>query len=89
MSYRTAKFNVVEDHFYGPNEPRKSSKERAKNSKVTKFEDLIIYRGHHICNSKTFTEHLPKLFISSNEVECDKLLNIEFWKIKKLKNPER
>jgi hypothetical protein len=33
--------------------------------------------------------YLPKLFTNSDEVECDKLLNMDVLKIKKLKHPER
>jgi hypothetical protein len=33
--------------------------------------------------------YLPKLFTNSDEIECDKLLNMDVLKIKKLKHPER
>jgi hypothetical protein len=44
------KFNVVQDYFYGVNEPRESLRIRQKKT-ITKYEDLIVFRGHHICDS--------------------------------------
>ena len=82
------KFNVVQDYFYGKNEPKESLKTRQK-KKITKFEDLVIYRGHHICDSQTFMNYLPKLFTNNDEAECNKLLNMDVLKIKKLKHAER
>lgn len=77
------------DYFYGKNEPKDTPKERQLNSTVRRYDELVIYRGHHICNSRTFIDHFPKLFCSSDENECNKLLNNEFLKIKKFKHPER
>jgi hypothetical protein len=89
IALRASKFRVVDDYFYGDNEPVMSPKQRQIKGKIKRYEELILYRGHHICDSKTFIDFLPKLFCSTNETECNKLLNIEFWKIKKLRHPER
>ena len=33
--------------------------------------------------------HLPKMFTSTNEAECEKLLNLDIFKFKKIKHPAR
>lgn len=51
------------------------------------FDDLVVYRGHHICTSKTLVDFVGKLFVNQKEEECNKLLDMECFKIKKIKNP--
>ena len=48
ISYRAKKFNVVEDYFYGADSIDYTILRRQK---ITKYEDLVIYRGKHICES--------------------------------------
>ena len=48
---KVSKFKIVQNYFYGRNDPILQNKEFGKVDKVLKYEDLIIYRGIHICNS--------------------------------------
>jgi len=61
----------------------------AKRVKVKKFEDLVIFRGSHICTSRSFMKHFPKMFISQEEPECEKLLNHDIFKLPKIKLQQR
>ena len=78
---------MVDDHFYGRADTR-AAPPTLPSKKITEFEDLVIYRGHHICDSKTFKDKLPKLFTSQKEEEADFLLNLDILKIKKFQHCE-
>ena len=97
-AYRVRKFNIVDEYFYGENitTNRKIEQIRRQNALkqedpdyFVKFDDLVVYRGHHICNSQTFMTHLPKMFTSKNEEEVEKLVSLDILTIKKIKHPER
>ena len=57
-AYRIKKFNVIDDYFYGDNITTNRKIEYSKKhyasldpNRIISFDELIIYRGHHICNS--------------------------------------
>ena len=83
LAFRAAKFNVVEDYFYGRNQ--NLAEERKP---VTNFEDLVVLRGHHICTSKTFMKYLPKFFNSEEDREAENLMNFQTLKYQKILKPQ-
>ena len=50
------------------------------------FDDLVIYRGKHICGSETFKLQLMKMFNTEDQEECDKLLNLDVFKMQKFQH---
>lgn len=47
----------------------------------------MLYRGDHVCKSRTFMKSLPRLFNSQEEEDCDPLVNMEVLKINKIQHP--
>lgn len=92
-AYKVKKFNVVPEYFYGANDPQLKNPHLDVNQvlrqKVQSFNELVIYRGYHICNSQTFMNYLPRMFNNKNQEVCDKLLNFDIFKINKIRHPER
>ena len=96
---RAAKFHIVDDYYYGKNDPLKNTpkdsflmdfwENRPEAQHATTYDDLVVYRGMHICNSKTFKLQFIKMFNNEQQVECDKLMNLDVFKIKKIKHQER
>lgn len=99
VTFRAAKINVVPDYFYGQNDPLLGApkdhvllrrwEQREVGDPVTSFEDLVVYRGIHICDSETFKLQISKMFNHRDQEHCDKLLNLDVFKINKIKHQER
>jgi hypothetical protein len=93
MAFKAQKFKVVEDYFFGANDPRATRPDADQNAitaqRVQSYSELVIYRGYHICNSATFMNYLPRMFNNKNQEVCDKLLDFDIFKINKIRHPER
>ena len=85
FQFRVQKFNVVDDHFYGINDKGPASLKRRSQTVVSKFEDLVIYRGSHIC-TRAFCQQFQKMFTSDSE--CEKLITIQILKKKKIEDKQ-
>jgi hypothetical protein len=66
LIFKAMKFNVIDGFYYGENEGLKEHGRRSE-----KYEDLILYRGPHLCQSKSFTFFLPRLFNGTDESAKD------------------
>ena len=68
VSFKVSKFNVVQNYFYGSNDPLVNPRiaNKRKFEGVKGYHELVVYRGYHICNSQTFMNYLPRMLNNKN-----------------------
>ena len=93
IAFKVKKFRVVDDYFYGVNDRSMTYPEpmlgQLESTPIKSFNELIVYRGYHICTSQTFMNYLPRMFNNKSQDVQDKLLNYDIFKITKIRHPER